>query len=253
MAALRPREIRRRATIWNDNDGKPWLVVVEFTMVAGRLECVGMEMRSFLRDDILEDVDPASDRPARLYSGYWEGEPEKSGEASDDAWMMLGWDLEECRSAAEDLATSRPRPLRATVLRQLPLADVFTRMRRQAFPIREIPMKVLSRYLDGGDMRSEGWWKEQATVWAPRMRRGGRVARYNRSDLEQVAAIYSDAFRSGSGSPTKDVAEQLGITRNQAAKLVMKCRAPEVGLLDPVKRRTAGGVPSEPQAEDDPH
>jgi hypothetical protein len=200
-----------------------------------------MEIRSFLRDDVHEEVDPSSDHPPWLYSAYWEGGPEKSGEASDEAWMMLGFHLHDCRSAAEDLAMSRPRPLRSTTLRQLPLADVSTRMRRQRFPIPEIPIQVLARWVQGGDLLSEDWWKDQTTAWAPKRRRGGRVARYSHADLEQVAAIYAGAFGSGSNTPTKDVAEQLEITRNQAAKLVMKCR--RVGLLGPVEARTAGGVP----------
>ena len=60
--------------------------------------------------------------------------------------------------------------------------------------------------------------------------------------LEMVAKAYREAYASGSSSPTKDVADKLGITRSQAAKLVMRCRDPRIGLLAQTKPRQAGGV-----------
>jgi hypothetical protein len=249
MAVFRPRETACRAALWHDKDGRPWLVILDFTMIAGRLQCVGMEMRSFLRDevDISEDDDP-EDFPA-TYPVYWEGEPGTifPEVPADRGFALLppGSGVLGRKVDAKDLlAMSRPGPLQATVLRQLPLADVCTRMRRQGgswadgFP----PMTVF----ESGTL--DDWLEERKAAWAPKTRRGGRVAKYSHSDLEQVAAIYSEAYESGSNSPTKDVAEQLAITRNQAAKLVMKCR--KSGLLGPVPWATAGGTLGESRTYD---
>lgn len=261
MAVLRPREIASRAVLWRDNGGRPWLVVLQFTMVAGRLECVGMEIRSFLHEDAYEDVevpderDPKDGLPSGIYPAYWGGELEASSLPLDDGYSVLAWNLADRHVAAEDLTVSGPHPLRATTLRQLPLADVSTRMRRQQnVPSNEWPAVAVTDLL-GWAQEVDGpfsdWWKEHKAAWAPKMRRGGRVAKYSQSDLEQVAAIYSEAYESGSNSPTKDVAEQLAITRNQAAKLVMKCR--KGGLLGPVPWATAGGTLGESRTRDQQH
>ena len=34
--------------VWTDPEGQPWVVVFNLVDIAGRLECVGMEIRSFL-------------------------------------------------------------------------------------------------------------------------------------------------------------------------------------------------------------
>ncbi len=43
-------------TTWRDSAGTNWLVEVTFSPVAGRLECVGVGVRSFLGDANLSDV-----------------------------------------------------------------------------------------------------------------------------------------------------------------------------------------------------
>jgi hypothetical protein len=264
MAGFRPREVARRSSVWHDNDGRPWLVILDFTMVAGRLECVGMEIRSFLRDEIdtADEHDPDHDLTADAYPAYWEDDVSGVGPPlrTDSGYALLpSHGIFNTRMDPPDLlAMSRPRPLRATVMRQLPLADVCTRMRRQDLQEREMPRWAtwpeealalgLQPPFESADAFRD-WRKERESVWAPKTRRGGRVARYTRSDLEQVATIYSKAYMSGSTSPTKDVAEQLRVNRNKAAKLVWKCR--KAGLLPPAQAGIAGGVSPEPQAIDE--
>ena len=71
--------------------------------------------------------------------------------------------------------------------------------------------------------------------------------------LELIAQTYAEAFRAGSASPTKDVFDALHLkSRDIAAKLVMECRKPDVGLLDPVQPRRAGGVRTPGVAESVP-
>ena len=47
---LRPNEIYRGARVCRIAD-RPWLLVADFAEIEGRLECVGMELRSFLRQE----------------------------------------------------------------------------------------------------------------------------------------------------------------------------------------------------------
>jgi len=70
--------------------------------------------------------------------------------------------------------------------------------------------------------------------------KAGRPPHYSLAQLELVAKTYRDAYRSGSNSPTKDVAAKLGMSRSRAAKLIMRCRDPRVGLLAPTAKRKAG-------------
>lgn len=79
----------------------------------------------------------------------------------------------------------------------------------------------------------------------------GRPAKYSPAQLELVAKAYREAFTSGSSSPTKDVGKKLHLTRSQAAKLVMRCREPRIGLLAPTKPRQAGGIQHQPSADPD--
>lgn len=82
--------------------------------------------------------------------------------------------------------------------------------------------------------------------------KAGRPANYSPAELEMVARIYREAFASGSASPTKDVSERTGLSRSQAAKLVMRCRDPRVGLLGPTKARQAGGLERPPSGDPEP-
>ena len=86
----------------------------------------------------------------------------------------------------------------------------------------------------------------------PPGQKGGRHAKYSRDDLERVAELYRYVYGGNvpesSRAPTKYVAETLGISRNRAAKLVMKCRDPQIGLLAPTVKRKAGGIVP-PEAE----
>jgi hypothetical protein len=81
--------------------------------------------------------------------------------------------------------------------------------------------------------------------------KAGRPLTYSPAQLELVAKTYREAFESGSPQPTKDVAVKLGLTRARAAKLVMRCRQPEVGLLGPTEHRKAGGTRFPTHAEPD--
>ena len=79
--------------------------------------------------------------------------------------------------------------------------------------------------------------------------KAGRPTKFSPAQLEVVARTYREAYASGSPSPTRDVAEKLGLSRSQAAKLVMRCRDPRIGLLGPTQARQAGGL-ERPHSDD---
>jgi hypothetical protein len=82
--------------------------------------------------------------------------------------------------------------------------------------------------------------------------KAGRPPKYSPAELELVAKAYREAYTNGSPSPTKDVAKKLHLTRSQAAKLVMRCRDPRIGLLAPTKPRQAGGIERPPDGASNP-
>jgi hypothetical protein len=147
---------------------------------------------------------------------------------------------------------SHPRPLQSTTLRRLPLMDVIDRVRRFVrTPAADWPPASVLEAGENAGEAHDAWLAKRQAAWTPRKRRDGRVTKYSRDELGRVAAIYTEACGSGSSSPTKDVAEALGIPRNTAAKLVMKCRL--AGLLGPAPAdRTAGGILEDPQSSDQP-
>ena len=144
---------------------------------------------------------------------------------------------------------ARPRPLRAETLRHLRLASEIAKSRRFVRVFTDLnPHWSIAIKADEMATWVEKNWTERDAKWAPRKRPDGRVARYSLEDLKQVAAVYIEAYKNDM-RPTKAVAEAFGLTRDRAAKLVMKCRA--AGLLGQT-RRGAGGIGLvEPQHHDD--
>lgn len=290
MPTLRPREVVTKSWLWRDSGGKQWLVVFDFTMIRGRLECCGLSLRSFLRDQVTDD-----DEEAGPYSAWWDGDEETLEKIKYRSWQRGfpaewkdeeapadGAGLEDCLPqfqlttvvdivreivalshpevkspgdpADASIASievsptkemSQPRPLRSTTLRHLPLASLMAKARRfSATPFDKFPPESWVKKAGGFD----AWNAEREAMWAPKRGPRGRVAKYSLDELKQAAEIYASAYKNGD-RPTKAVAEALKMNRNQAAKLVMKCRA--AGVLGPARGGVAGGIIDEPQADDE--
>ncbi len=184
--------------LWRSKDGKPWWVSFRLVEIEGRMECVGMEVRSWPDDE--------GGAPSQLY---------------------------------------------ASTLRELPFADVLARARRERagkLDQRAESWKTISQ--PGSKITVDpltalaltAMDKHDAALMNPPGQKGGRHAKYTLADLARVAALYSEKWTGGSTSPTKDVATALGLTPNVAAKLVMRCRDPKIGLLGPTEKRKAGGI-----------
>ena len=126
-------------------------------------------------------------------------------------------------------------PIQATDIRHIPVGALIAEGRRRGLDL---------------DKLSLGWPDLSKAQRADIKRRlpghdRGKPGRPGLSidTLEQVAKIYTEAYRNGD-YPTKAVADELNISRSTASKWVMKTRA--VGLLKPTTQRHAGGVPTSP-------
>lgn len=261
-------EIERVSQIWHDVYHKPWLLVVDFAEIDGRLECVGMAVRSYIRHETRVITGKVDGQDAWVtYDAFWTGESLVAPEPRTDDkidWELgrrdVPWhdlarhDLLAVQAQAQDdPAMFSPRPLRTETLRDLPLGrqlqeargEVARRIGRLAEAISDLH---LAAQREAGNteavLRLEQYKEElteaRASIVAE-SKRPGRPRKYDRPMLEAVARLYREAHRSGSPRPTRDVEEALGLgSRSIAAKLVMKCR--EEGLLPPAAPRRRGGV-----------
>jgi len=138
------------------------------------------------------------------------------------------------------------------------LGELFSELERLEGPrptLRRAPPPSFPRALIGAE-EFKRLTQQAAGSFSTPGQKVGRPAKFSPAMLEVVARAYREAYASGSSSPTKDVGEKLGLTRSQAAKLVMRCRDPQVGLLGPTRPREAGGIESpstdEPTGEESP-
>jgi hypothetical protein len=363
MDWLRENALVRGSCLWRSTDGEPWIVSFDFAEVGGRLECVGMQMRSYIEveqhdefgpyraclsgevsiEDLLPMPQPLAEldlRDPQSRADYLRalGEPGTTplfAALKDPDCVAAILDDPERRWAPE----TSPRPLRTSTMRELPLGALLVHVRRQiaaiwrsgvmaprtAAPLAEpeypedaqdSPSAPLANHQTPGTERERldrrtwellqsvkrncGWDDElirerdelsrmfaefdamnsgpdtirvphptlsSVPIDAAEFRRltqqaagsfhvpgqkAGRPAKYSPAQLEVVAKTYREAFAGGSPSPTKDVADKLGLSRSQAAKLVMRCRDPRVALLGPTKPRQAGGLAPSPSGQSTP-
>ncbi len=116
-----------------------------------------------------------------------------------------------------------PRPVTAVMLRTLPIGTIVEAERAKTREWYEGMASAAAKIPH---------LAEQFTAEGEEWRRPGRRARH---DPTVVARVYTEAWQaSGTGSPTKAVAEQLGISHSAAAKQVARARA--LGLLPPTKK-----------------
>jgi hypothetical protein len=187
---------------WKSSSGDEWQLRFKLVEINGRMECVGLDMRS-------ADADPGA----------------------------------------------APRPLLAKTVRELPYASMLTTARRETaalylrlgeFGVRQAEDPSGRKPWTTPERARETRAGLQATaqiIRPPDGQKSVRHARHTRAELERVAEVYTEAHRSGGGTksaPTKAVAETLGLTYDQAAKLVQRCR--KIGLLGGTEKGIAGGV-----------
>jgi len=278
MAVLAEHAVVQAVYVWQPSDGQPaWLVTFDFAEIHGRIECIGMAMRSYIRDraedasgnypayrtggaikrsdlfhvpahrpasplSILFDPTSAAYREWKEYLRQEEDEGDAvvNAEAPDPFPRLARYDPEALEAVLYfgDLVLE-PRPLRAVTLRTFPFSYCMNRARQQIAEYYSIG--IVPRHVTGAPRAAQRRAvKKVVTAFAPKERKGGRPGKWTIEDLKEVARLYKEAWRTGTSSPTKDVAIAMGIKVNVAAKLVSRCRNPKIALLPPTERRKAG-------------
>lgn len=252
---MHENEIVKVPYLWQRSpDEQPWLLTFYLGAVDERLECVGMEIRSYVRR-IDDDLSP---------NERWEPRASQLRQSSPDEFEAMCDDDPVASVTQFDRVADHLHPLRALTLRQLPFADVLARARRTEATAwaggAEVTRDLIEKIVSGEEtFGAENLDKfeahvraadEFARLIAPPLLKSGRHAKYTMEHLELVAKLYTEAYTThASSSPTKDVAEKLHLSRNQVAKLVMRCRDPQVGLLEPTEKRKAGGAKRSPRGK----
>lgn len=237
-------EKRYRITrLWRPSKAsQPWFVIFDLAEIDGRLDCVGVSVRSY--DDVswpddanVERWMPVSDM--RLEEDQGASYTRVHGASADEGEVLF-------QQFAFPL-----RPLNTTILRKLPFASLLAGSRPQtARDKREgaaITEASLRRWLDArtgepafsDEKIAEIVEKDEAEAKAlerPGTRRGA-PAKYDNDYLAKVAHIYTTAFPT---RPTLAVARELGCDTKRAAKLVWLAR--RRGFLGPTSPGVAGGV-----------
>ncbi len=256
---LRDREVVRADRLHVDQETGTTLVASFYlSEVAGCVRCVGFSLRTFLAvrepDTSLEAFTPLPmyyDARAPLpAAGGAADTVAKLREANENAALAIG----------AEQALGEPSPVNATMLKRFPFGSLLDGA------IREYAAREERRTAGAWDMRPsddelaeimrENPHFELSRRWAAVervVRAGEEVAEApmrgsgGGADLETVARLYEKRCREGSSSPTRDVAELLGLSRSTVAKQVMRCR--KKGLLAPTRRGFAGGLPDDERGE----
>jgi hypothetical protein len=220
-------EVRKVSRTWTDKDGHTWIVVFDLANLQGRVECVGMALRSHFGP--LYDVRHPS--------------PELPEDGAVREWIDY---LEMALNDVPPLGDGRlePRPLRAGTLRQLKLVEELRNARADH-------AADLRQYGEHLRQHPESWatpedFEAAADVYTNESGRAPRISATHKL-LERVAGVYQDAWREGEEPPNTAVRRKLQsylkqrVTATQARKLVEKCRKTDPPLLPPADRRVARG------------
>lgn len=256
-------QIRRAAKVC-DVKGEPWLLIADFAEIEGRIECVGIEVRSYLRHQetvVLGESDMGGEHAelTRTYDAYW------TGAEVNKRWVpsrfeindqLVLWEVDWHDLALHDPEAIQaqaqqhdellePRPLHVDDLRALGIGSQLDYLRRAlAAHTGRLSDELAALHLavarEDGNVAAraelEGWPRRtaltrEAICAGPK--RPGRPRKYDRALRARVADSYRKHFPE-SRAPTKDVAKELGLALNVASKLVMQCR--KDGLIEPARR-----------------
>lgn len=190
-------------TRWESSDGSRWRLVFQAVEIGGRLEPVGMDIRSWPRDRHAE--------PHRLLRSHLRE-------------LRLAYKFQD---ACEDLAKKRRGDVEL-----MEDADIFIdsgTLEEESEP----------RMWSGEDLAREiVARKREAETASKRARSMSSKQRFGSEDVEHAAKVYLAAMYE-KRHPQKAVREEFGITPGQASSLIRRCRL--AGLLPPTRQGVARG------------
>jgi hypothetical protein len=187
-------------TTWHSKDGQEWRLTFTLAEVRGRRECIAFQIE-----------------PSVGFIDHEGGE--FHSDHADDASVLSATVLRDMRFTSE-LALAQ----RETAAAYRIAGEMAASAAEQRVPPGGTRDEIRAAHIANGE-------REAAFVEAPLGTKSGRRTKYGSEDYERVAAAYKAAIAASSTSPTADVARQLGLGHNQAAKLVQRCR--QLRILDP--------------------
>ena len=191
---------------WSDPDGDEWYVRLLWDRIEGRVECVGLELRSVRL--------PGDDRGhgSPLNVPAFEEVPD-SALGPDDRNRRVpvaGW--------KHPLGA---KPLTAKLLSRLRFGELVTDTKRQ--------QSQFHQWWAEREKERRRWKRRIAAEWAPSPGKRGRK-RVSVEMLAEVAKVYTE----NPARPQKAVAEALHVTEPWAARLIRRAR--EAGIPMPSKK-----------------
>jgi hypothetical protein len=188
---------------WTDLHGVQWQVIPTFADLGdGRIECVGVVVRSFRERNVSREPGKPDIRPVGLPGG--------------------------------------PAPVTRTLLKSLPLGALVDESRRhlaefdafvatargaRAFGVPPSGQRIAARL--AAELKGE------------LKKRPGRPLSFTHEDFDRLSRIYAEAH-ANNRKPTRAVAQAFNLSPSQAARRVHQAR--ELGYLGPTSRGVAGGV-----------
>lgn len=243
--AMRPNEIIRltRTYTWPADDSR-WLVTFELAEIDGRLECVGMTVRSFVKRWRTEGYVAHVSAPEERDAFY--GELEEVAPAGSAAWHDLFEAQYPLLAAWEKEDLVLPQPFKALMLRDLSPGSLLAQARRDEataiyaqLEVELLPPLPTDVASDGSSLADE----------AEALKRRKPRSKYSDADVGKVAKLYRVFRNAGSRSPTTDVANELGYTRDVAAKLVARGRKRD--LIEPAEQKVGKNKRKESRGDQD--
>jgi len=227
-----PNEILTVSSVWKAPDGSLWYVTFSLADVNGRLECVGMSLRSYVRRIVLGDDGLQHELHAEEPMGYFELTEELDvagvhGPARHDVMDQIG-----PRRFGEK-AFLTPSSLKAVVLRAFPFFSVLSHARRDEAETQRSSL-AFSKALDEAGLGTpspdvDRTYEYRAEAMEGRRHKLGRPPKYTAAQFHRLAAVYRKARDiDGSPSPIKDtyetLGEEFGLTRSATEKLIARCK-----------------------------
>lgn len=229
-----PNEIITVSSVWKAPDGSLWYVTFSLADVNGRLECVGMSLRSYTRRIVLGDDGLQHELHAEEPMSFEElvEELDVAGvHGQSPAWHDV-LDQVGLRHFGEK-AFLTPSSLKAVVLRAFPFFSVLSRARRDEARTQRWSL-ALSKALDEAGLGTpspdvDRTYEYRAKAMEGRRHKLGRPPKYTAAQFHRLAAVYRKARDiDGSPSPIKDtyetLGEEFGLTRSATEKLIARCK-----------------------------
>jgi hypothetical protein len=225
----------RVTQLWPDDSTGPFLLVLHLAMVKDRIECVGVELRSFLMEG-----EPDTER-------YWGVLPIVTDEMPESGGMQMmrvvdgKFAIIEYMDAGGGYITTRSgrqfiraEPVTTSDLRNVNLGGLVV-------AARSLAVTALEGLAAGAkaDDTARQELIEKARRYAQDSRRGRGRKGLPVEHYVEVADVYRAAHTRGD-HPTQAVQLHFGVSKSTAAKKVARAR--ELDLLGPTKKGIAGEI-----------